>query len=132
MPLRSLASRALLIAAVISSSSCFFVAAGAGAGAAIAYTNRGASANVPGNVNNLFDRSVSTFSAMQISETGRATEDNGATRRLTGKQGEVEITVEMKRSSDAVTSVEVVARKSAVDYDRDLAKSVLDRIVKAG
>ncbi len=112
-------------------SGCFVVAAGAGAGAAIAYTNRGASANVPGTVDAVFDRAVSTFSALSIAETGRSTEESGATRRLTGKSGDQEITVEIKRSSSDVSAVEVVAKRNLVDYDKPRAKELLDRIVSA-
>jgi hypothetical protein len=131
MHARTWVSRLILFSAAGASSGCFLVAAGAGAGAVVAYTNRGATANVPGSVNTLFDRSLSVFGSMQISETGRSTEDSGALRRLVGKTGDLEITVELKRSSDEVTKVEVVARRSAVDYDKEIAKSVLDRIVKA-
>ncbi|BAH37232.1 MAG TPA: DUF3568 domain-containing protein [Gemmatimonas aurantiaca] len=120
---------ALLAAVTISSSGCFLVAAGAGAGAAIAYTQRGASASVPGSVDAVFGKAQSAFNAMSINETGQSTENSGATRRLVGKNGDNEITVEIKRSSDEVAAVEVVAKKNVVDYDKDLAKRVLDRIV---
>ena len=40
-----------------------------------------------------------------------------------------EITVEITRSSAETANVEVVARKSAVEYDKTRAKDVLDRIV---
>ncbi|MBL0939023.1 MAG: DUF3568 family protein [Gemmatimonadaceae bacterium] len=118
-----------LAAVVASTSACFVVAAGAGAGAAIAYTNRGASASVPGTIDAVFDRSVSAFGALSVNETGRATENSGALRRLEGKQGDREIIVELKRNTDDVTAVEVIAKKSVVEYDKELAKKVLDRIV---
>lgn len=121
---------ALIVAVTISTSGCFLVAAGAGAGAAIAYTQRGASASVPGSVNAVFGKAQSAFSAMSISETGQSTENSGALRRLVGKMGDNEVTVEIKRSSDEVAAVEVIAKKNVVDYDKDLAKRVLDRIVK--
>ncbi|HEY0928603.1 MAG TPA: DUF3568 family protein [Gemmatimonas sp.] len=120
---------ALIAAVTISTSGCFLVAAGAGAGAAIAYTQRGASASVPGTVDAVFAKAQSAFGSMSISETGQSTENSGATRRLVGKNGENEITVEIKRSSDEVTAVEVIAKKNVVDYDKDYAKRVLDAIV---
>lgn len=127
--LRTVPMLALAALAGTTSSACFLVAAGAGAGAAIAYTNRGASASVPGDIDAVFEKSVSAFGALSVSETGRATENSGALRRLEGKQGDREIVVELKRSTDDVTAVEVIARKSVVEYDKDLAKKVLDRIV---
>jgi hypothetical protein len=118
-----------LVVGVSTMNACFLVAAGAGAGAAIAYTNRGASAKIAGSVDAAFDKAVAAFNAMQIAETGRSTADSGATRSLKGKLVDDEITVEISRSSTATANVEVVARKSAVEYDKTRAKEVLDRIV---
>ncbi len=119
-----------LAAATVTSSGCFLVAAGAGAGAAVAYTNRGATANIEGTVPVVFDQAVRAFGTLQITETGRATENSGDLRRLVGTLGEQEITVEVKRSSESVAAVEVTAKKNVVDYDKDLAKRVLDAMTK--
>lgn len=125
-----LLTAALLGAAAMGTSGCFLVAAGAGAGAAVAYTNRGATANIEGTVPVVFEKAVRAFGSMQIAETGRATENSGDLQRLVGKLGEQEVTVEVKRSSENVTAVEVTAKKNIVDYDKDLAKRVLDAMVK--
>jgi hypothetical protein len=127
--MRRVALLLVLLSTAPLASGCFLVAAGAGAGAAIAYTNRGASANVPGTVDAVFDRAVGAFTALQIAETGRSTGESGATRQLTGKAGDQEIVVDIKRSSDDVAALEVVARRNVVDYDKARAKEVLDRIV---
>jgi hypothetical protein len=119
-----------LAAAAVTSSGCFLVAAGAGAGAAVAYTNRGATANIEGTVPVVFDKAVRAFGTLQIAETGRATENSGDLQRLVGTFGEQEITVEVKRSSENVAAVEVTAKKNVVDYDKDLAKRVLDAMMK--
>lgn len=121
---------ALLAVTTFTSSGCFLLAAGAGAGAAVAYTNRGATASIEGTVNAVFDRATRAFGTMSIAETGRATEDSGNTRRLVGKLGEHEITVEIQRQSDNVSAVEVTAKKNVVEYDKELAKRVLDTMVK--
>lgn len=121
---------AFIAAATFSSSGCFLVAAGAGAGAAVAYNNRGATVQMPGSVDATFDKAVASFGANGITETGRATENSGNSRRLTGKTGDMEVTVEIKRASDTTTDVEVVAKKNVVDYDKELAKRVLDAMVK--
>jgi hypothetical protein len=119
-----------LAAAAVTSSGCFLVAAGAGAGAAVAYTNRGATANIEGTVPAVFGKAVRAFGTLQITETGRSTENSGDTQRLVGTLGEQEITVEVKRSSESVTAVEVTAKKNVVDYDKDLAKRVLDTMMQ--
>jgi hypothetical protein len=129
MRVRHLALYALVVASPLAFSGCFLVAAGAGAAGAIAYTNRGASSNVSGNIDAVFDRSVTAFAAAGVRETGRSTEDSGAKRRLTGAKGEQEVIVELERDGDATTKVEVIARKNAVDYDKTLAEDVLHRII---
>jgi len=121
---------AVAAAAAVASSGCFLVAAGAGAGAAVAYSNRGATAQLPGTVNATFDKAVSAFAANGVTETGRGTENQGALRTLTGQRGELEVTATMKRESDNVTAVEVVAKKNVIEYDRDFAKQVLDAMAK--
>ena len=129
MPRRLLYTLLLGSFVVLPASGCFLVAAGAGAGAVVAYTNRGASATIPGTVDALFDRATNAFDGLQIAETGRSTENSGASRTLRGKTGDVEVTVELIRASDQTTKVEVIAAKNVVEYDKELAKRVLDRIV---
>jgi hypothetical protein len=119
-----------LAAASLSSSGCFLVAAGAGAGAAVAYDKRGASAQIPGTVDATFDKAVAAFASNGVSETGRGTEKSGDVRTLSGKKGELEVSVELKRVSDNVTAVEVVAKKNVVEFDREVAKQVLDAMAK--
>ena len=127
-------SRRLVLSLVLATSSltaggCFLVAAGAGAAGAIAYTNRGATSVVAGGVDQVFDRTVSAFQQAGIAETGRSTENNGELRKLIGTKGEYEVTAELNRSTDSTTKVEITARKSAVEYDKELAKDVLNRIL---
>lgn len=124
-----LALSVLLVASPLALGGCFLVAAGAGAAGAIAYTNRGASSNVSGSIDAVFDRSVTAFAGAGIRETGRSTEESGAKRRLTGAKGEQEVIVEMERKESETTKVEVIARKNAVDYDKKLAEDVLNRII---
>ncbi|MEO7963272.1 MAG: DUF3568 family protein [Gemmatimonadaceae bacterium] len=125
-----LALAAAPLALPLSLSGCFLIAAGAGAAGAIAYTNRGATSDVAGTVDDVFGRAVSAFRGAGISETGRSSEDNGTKRKLVGSKGEQEVTVELTRSNGTTTKVEVVAKKNAVDYDKELAKDVLNRILQ--
>ena len=126
---RHLALIFAVVAAPLTASGCFLVAAGTGAAGAIAYTNRGATSVVAGTVDQVFDRGVSAFQQAGITETGRSTEDSGRQRRLIGTKGEYEVTAELSRSTDSTTKVEIIARKSAVEYDKELAKDILNRIV---
>ncbi|MCC6930418.1 MAG: DUF3568 family protein [Gemmatimonadaceae bacterium] len=123
---RLIALRLVLASTPIALSGCFLAAAGAGAAGAIAYTNRGASSEVGGTVDQVFDRAVTSFGQNGVAETGRSIEDNGRKRRLLGKKGEQDVTVELERDTEATTKVEVIARKNAVDYDKELAKTILN------
>ena len=129
MHLRMLALRLVLVASPFVAGGCFLVAAGAGAAGAIAYTNRGATSNVPGTVDQVFDRTATAFQASGVAETGRSTANNGEQRKLVGTKGEYEVTAEINRSNDTTAKVEVTAKKSAVEYDKELAKDVLNRIL---
>jgi hypothetical protein len=39
------------------------------------------------------------------------------------------VTADLNRATDSTTKVEITARKSAVEYDKELAKDILDRIL---
>jgi hypothetical protein len=129
MQLRTIAWCLALALTPVTVSGCFLVAAGAGAAGAIAFTNRGAQSDVAGSVDEVFARATTAFEGAGIRETGRSTEESGTKRRLVGSKGELEVTVELERSTSTTTRVEVIARKSAVEYDKDLAKDVLGRIL---
>ena len=118
-----------LVLSTLAASGCFLVAAGAGAAGAIAYTNRGATSVVAGSVDQVFDRAGASFQQAGITETGRTTEDSGRQRKLIGTKGEYEVTAELNRSTDSTTKVEITARKSAVEYDKEMAKDILNRIL---
>ena len=129
MQARRIALSLILVLSTLAAGGCFLVAAGAGAAGAIAYTNRGATSVVAGSVDQVFDRAGASFQQAGITETGRTTEDSGRQRKLIGTKGEYEVTAELNRSTDSTTKVEVTARKSAVEYDKEMAKDILNRIL---
>lgn len=129
MKFRRFALSLVLAASPLAAGGCFLVAAGAGAAGAIAYTNRGATSAVAGSVDQVFNRAVAAFQQAGVTETGRSTEDNGIQRKLIGTKGEYEVIAELTRSTDSTTKVEITASKSAVEYDKELAKDILNRIL---
>ena len=129
MQSRRLAFIVVLAASPLAAGGCFLVAAGAGAAGAIAYTNRGATSVVAGTVDQAFNRAVAAFQQAGITETGRATENSGRLRKLIGKKGEVEVTAELNWATDSTTKVEITAKENAVEYDKELAKDVLNLIL---
>ena len=120
----------LLLALVPAAQACAAaVAAGAGAGAAIAYSERGVSSKVEGSVEQVFERSRAVFQEMGIAETSQDGNSEGTERELKGTRGDLEVTVDIKRDNAALTSVEVFAQESTVEWDRDYARDVLQRII---
>jgi hypothetical protein len=131
MQLRRIVMSLMVAASPLAMTGCFLVAAGAGAAGAIAYTNRGATSVVSGSAEQVFNRAVAAFQQAGITETGRGTEDSGRQRTLTGTKGEYEVTAELNRSTDSTTKVEITARKNVVEYDKEMAKDILNRILAA-
>ena len=129
MSFRRLALSLFLPAFSLAAGGCFLVAAGAGAAGAIAYTNRGATSVVAGSVDQVFNRTGAAFQQAGITETGRSTGDSGTQRTLVGTRGEYEVTAELNRSTDSTTKVEITAKKNVVEYDKELAKDILNRIL---
>lgn len=129
MQSRRLALSLVLAASSFAAGGCFLVAAGAGAAGAIAYTNRGATSVVAGTVDQVFNRAGAAFQQAGVTETGRSTENSGQQRKLIGTKGEYEVTAELSRTTDSTTKVEITASKSAVEYDKELAKDILNRIL---
>ncbi len=129
MQSRRLALSLVLAASPLAAGGCFLVAAGAGAAGAIAYTNRGATSVVAGTVDQVFVRAGAALQQAGITETGRSTENSGRQRKLIGTKGEYEVTAELNRTTDSTTKVEITAKKSAVEFDKELAKDILHRIL---
>ena len=116
--------------AVVLLGGCLAVAAGAGAAGAIAWTNRGASSTVASPIDSVYARSTSAFQQSGVTQTGQSTQNSGAERTLTGTKGDLEVSVDMKRATDSTTDVEVTAQRSPVEWDKNFARSVLERIIK--
>ena len=129
MKSRRLVLSLILAASPLGLGGCFLVAAGAGAAGAIAYTNRGATSVVAGAVDQVFDRARKAFQQANINETGQSTQDSGRQRTLVGTRGDYEVTAELNRATDSTTRVEVTVKKSVVEYDREAAKDILNRIL---
>ncbi len=109
---------------------CLVAAAGAGAGAAIHLSDRGAESVVTGSVDQAYAATQQAFRDMGITEGKSSSERDGdvETRELQGSTTDRDITVTIK-SEGTGAHVEVVARKSAVTWDKDLARQVLEKIV---
>ncbi len=110
---------------------CVVAAAGAGAGGGIYFTQRGVESLVPASVDRAAAATRRAFADLKIRQVKSTTEqaDNGGEKReIEGSGADRDLTVTLT-SEGKNTRVQVVAKKSAVTWDKDFARAVLDKIV---
>jgi uncharacterized protein DUF3568 len=117
--------------AVATSGTACVAAAAAGAAGAIYATTRGVESLVAGSIDQVAARSQQVMKEMNIAEVGESTKDSGAKREFKGKHDDLDVTIQLDRQDSASTKVEVSARKNLAEWDKDYARSVLERIVKS-
>jgi hypothetical protein len=122
-------SRSALLALVALLGGCFAAAAGAGAGAAYYFTTRGVGSTIGAPVDDVAARTESVFAAQGIRITETKAEPGADKRTLKGKKGDLDIEVQIERQSDQTSKAEVSAQKNLVEWDKDYAQSLMDKIV---
>jgi hypothetical protein len=105
-------------------------AAAAGAAGAIYATTRGVESLVSGSIDDVAARTQAVMREMGITMVGSSTDEGGAKREFKGKQGDLDVTVQLQQQDSATSKVEVYARKNLAEWDKDYARQVLERIVK--
>jgi hypothetical protein len=116
---------------LVGAGACAAAAAGAaGAAGAVYYNQRGAESMVNTSVEQTAEAVRRTFTEFHITETKARTEQESgeSTQVLEGTTPDREVKVTIAAEGDK-SKVEVVARKSAVTWDKDLAKAILERVV---
>jgi hypothetical protein len=110
---------------------CVVAAAGAGAGGGIYLTQRGVESVVPVAVDRAATATRQAFDELKIHQTKSQIQqgDQGEERQVEGTAGDRDISVTLKTENGNSTRVQVVAKKSAVTWDKDFARTVLDHIV---
>jgi hypothetical protein len=105
-------------------------AAAAGAAGAVYATTRGVESLVARPIDQVATTAGSVMRSMDIAQDASSTENGGGTRELKGKHGDLDVTVHMEQQDTGTTKVEVYARKNLAEWDKDYARTVLERIVK--
>lgn len=125
--MRSLALAALV---ALGAGGCLVAAAGAGAGGAVYLSDRGAESLVSAPVVTVLSRVRTVFGELSITETRTTSDQEGSVERrgLHGTAGDREVEVSL-RSEGSGTRVHVVVKKTAVTWDNDFAKTIVERIV---
>ena len=110
---------------------CVVAAAGAGAGGGIYLTQRGVESVVPVTVDRAASATARAFDELKIHQTKSSTEQDtdGEKREVDGTSGDRDITVTIKAEQTNSSRIQVVAKKSAVTWDKDYARTILDKIV---
>ena len=126
--MRTPAFAAVLFA--FATSGCVAAAAAAGAGAGIYRTGQGAESVVPAPIAQVADRSRIVMQQMNIAPAGMAMNGDGSQRELKGRTGDTDISIKLAAQSDSTTGIEVTARDNLVNYDKDLAREIVQRIVQ--
>jgi hypothetical protein len=110
---------------------CVVAAAGAGAGGGIYFTQRGVESVVPASVARAAAATSQAFAQLKIRQTKSTTEqaDNGGEKReIDGSASDRDVGVTIVAEGNG-SRVQVVAKTSAVTWDKDYARAVLDKIV---
>lgn len=108
-------------------SGCLLAAGGAAAGGGVYFTSRGAEAVVHGTVDAVTSATRQAFQRLDVDSTGQKDGEEGG-REVYGSVDDADVTVDLERRTDNATKVEVRVRKSAVTWDKDMAKRILEEI----
>jgi hypothetical protein len=127
---RRLAGWMMVAGMTAASAGCFLAAAGAGAAGAIHFTDRGVESQIGQPIAQVYDASQQAFKDMDITVKRTVNEQEGgaAKRTLEGSTSTRDVSVVLK-SDGGSTHVEVVAKKTAVTWDKDFARAIIDRIL---
>jgi hypothetical protein len=110
---------------------CVVAAAGAGAGGGIYFTQRGVESVVPASLDRTYDATQQAFQQLHVRETKTTAERGGGEekREVEGAASAREVTVTLTSEGKGSTRVQVIAKKSAVTWDKDFARRLLETIV---
>lgn len=112
-------------------SGCLLAAAGAGAGGGIYFTERGVESVVAVSMDRAASATRQTLDELKVRQTKSASEQrqDGEQREIDGTVGGRDVNVTLKAQGANATRVQVVAKTSAVTWDKDFARTVVDKIV---
>jgi len=119
-----------LAAGTVGAGACV-AAAAAGAAGAVYATTRGVGSLVASPITRVVSSAESVMKDMGIVQDATSSDNGGAKRELKGKHGDLDVTIQMEQQDTATTKIEVSARKNLAEWDKDYARTVLDKIIHA-
>lgn len=122
----------LLFVLGVSTTGCIIAAAGAGAGGGIYFTSRGVESVMPQPLEQVAAATDRAFATLEIQRTGLEIDDERERRVYRGEpaEGEPDVTVTLEAEESGSTRVEVTARMSAITWDKDYARTVIEKIAE--
>ena len=122
--------KAIGLALTLGSITGCLAAAGAGLGAGVYLSDRGAESLVSAPVDQTFEAARSVFSEMGMTDIETSGEQSATSeqRQISGKRGDKNVKVTLRTEGQG-TRVEVVASEDMVVWDKDLAREILEKIV---
>ena len=110
---------------------CVVAAAGAGVGGAIYISDRGAESIVRASGESALEAAERAFSDYEITRTEMRVEDGQERRQIKGRtKDDKVVTVTIEDQDDGFSKVKITASTSAVTWDKELARSLLERIIE--
>jgi hypothetical protein len=121
----------LVLPVTLSAWGCVLAAAGAGAGTAILLTNQGVESIVAASMDTASSATEIGFEELAIERTGLEIDDAANRKVYRGSPAESDrvVTVTLTGQESGNTKIEVTARTSALTWDKDYARDVLEKIV---
>jgi hypothetical protein len=107
-------------------------AAAAGAGTGIYLTSRGAESTIKGDIDQVATRVKQVFSEEGITMNASSAESdqNKKSREYKGTKGTLDITASLSSADTGTTKVEMSARKNTVEWDKDYAQKLLNKVIQ--
>lgn len=113
--------------AAVFQSGCALLAGGAAAGAGVYLTTRGAETEVAANVDKTTASTKAALQSLNVNLTGQKQTDDGG-MQIYGKKGDDDVTVNIDKKTDTVSHVEATVKTSAVTWNKDEAKKIVNKI----
>lgn len=123
--------RTSLLAALVAAglaAGCLLAAGGAAAGGGIYYTSRGAEAVVHGDTPAVTEAARQAFDRLGVQDNGYRDSDQGERRDVYGETDDGDVTVTLTPRTENATRVEVRVKTSAITWDKEMARSILEEI----
>ena len=118
----------LAILAILLFSGCILAAAGAGVGGAVYVSDRGAESVIQTSGEHAADATERAFKDYEVTRTQYRLKDEDDTRQIKGKTADerLDVTVTIEPEGDGFSKVKITASTSAVTWDRDFARALLE------